>query len=76
MTTTKPTTDKTTKATTEALTDEELRTAHELHALTHALYGHITITHPWAAPMTPFAGFDTATPGNWTTPGFPSSPTW
>ena len=75
MTTTKPA-GKPTKATPEALTDEELRTAHEIHALAHALYGHITLTHPWAAPMTPFTGFDAALPGHWETPGFPTRPTW
>jgi hypothetical protein len=88
MTTTKPT-DKTGKAPGEPrleqqhLTEEELKTIHEIHALAHVLYGHIATAHPWAAPMTPFAGFDAAIPEPmsapmpkpWAIHGYPG-PTW
>ena len=75
MTTTTPARN-TTQPPPAALPHEPRPPPHEIHALAHALYGHITLTHPWAAPMTPFTGFDAALPGHWETPGFPTRPTW
>lgn len=75
MTTTKPT-GKTEKAKKAPLSEADLKLAHEVHALAHVIYGHLTMAHPWAAPMEPFAGFETATPEAWAAPGLPTSPTW